>query len=150
MQQSNPNMYQSFVLQIATLVAIIAAFVVNVWSNIFPLGGLSIGAISNTLFQNVLIIPANYAFAIWGLIYLGLFAFGIYQILPSQRNNQYLRKAGLFIIVASIAQIAWVYLFLLRMFPLSVVAMLLILIPLIGAVLQLSSANTITRSYSSN
>jgi hypothetical protein len=147
MQQSNPNMYQSFVLQIATLVAIIAAFVVNVWSNIFPLGGLSIGAISNTLFQNVLIIPANYAFAIWGLIYLGLFAFGIYQILPSQRNNQYLRKAGLFIIVASIAQIAWVYLFLLRMFPLSVVAMLLILIPLIGAVLQLSSANTITRSY---
>ncbi|BAZ12368.1 hypothetical protein NIES4071_41990 [Calothrix sp. NIES-4071] len=146
MQQSNSNSNQ-FILPLATLIAIIAAFVVNVWSNIYPIGGLSIGEISNTVFKDVLIIPANYAFAIWGVIYLGLFAFGVYQILPAQRNNSYLRKAGLFLIIASIAQIAWVYLFLLRMFPLSVIAMLFILVPLIGAVLQLSSANTMTRSY---
>ncbi len=145
MQQSNSNSNQ-ILLPLLTLVAIIAAFVVNVWSNIFPLGGLSIGDISNTVFKDVLIIPANYAFAIWGLIYLGLFAFGVYQILPTQRNNPYLRKAGLFLIIASIAQIAWVYLFLLRMFTLSVVAMLFILVPLIGAVLQLRLVNP-NRSY---
>jgi hypothetical protein len=147
MQQSNSSSHQSILLPLATLVAIITAFVVNVWSNIFPYGGLSIGAISNTVFKDVLIIPANYAFAIWGVIYLGLFAFGIYQILPPQRNNPYLRKAGLFLIVASIAQCAWVYLFLSRMFTLSVVAMLLILLPLIGAVLQLKLVNPATRSY---
>ncbi|MBF2063925.1 MAG: tryptophan-rich sensory protein [Calothrix sp. C42_A2020_038] len=147
MQQSS-NTSQGFILPLATLVAIIAAFAVNVWSNLFPLGGLSIGEISNTFFKDVLIIPANYAFAIWGLIYLGLFTFGIYQILPSQRNNPYLRKAGLLIIIASIAQIAWVYLFLSRMFVLSVVAMLVILVSLIGAVVQLrSSTNTTTRGY---
>lgn len=147
MQQSNSNSNQSFALPLATLVAIITAFVVNVWSNIFPLGGLSIGAISNTLFRDVLIIPANYAFVIWGIIYLGLFAFGIYQILPQGRNNSYIRKAGLFVIIASIAQCIWVYLFLSRMFAWSVIAMLLILIPLIGANLQLRLVNPATRNF---
>jgi hypothetical protein len=146
MQQSNSNS-NPMILPITTLVAIVAAFVVNVWSNIFPLGGLSIGQISNTFFKDVLVIPANYAFAIWGLIYLGLFAFGVYQILPQVRNNPYIRKSGLFLIIASIAQIIWVYLFLSRMFALSVVAMFLILLPLIGAVLQLKLVNPANRNF---
>jgi hypothetical protein len=74
MQQSTSNHNQDFIRQLITLVAVVGAFVVNVASNIFPLNGLSIGAISNTLFKDVLIIPANYAFVIWGVIYLGLFA----------------------------------------------------------------------------
>jgi hypothetical protein len=130
--------------QITTLVAIIAAFVVNVWSNIFPIGGLNIGKISNILFKDVLITPANYAFAIWGLIYLGLLAFGIYQILPAQRNDLNLRKVGYLLVIACISQIAWVYLFLLRMFVLSVVAMLGILLPLIGIYLQLANRSILT------
>ncbi|MEA5571237.1 tryptophan-rich sensory protein [Calothrix sp. UHCC 0171] len=137
MQQSNSGFNQSFLSQLATLIAIIAAFVVNVWSNIFPWGGANIGEISNTLFKDVLIIPANYAFAIWGLIYLGLFAYGIFQLLPRQRGNLSLRKSGIFLIVACVAQIVWVYLFLARMFVFSIVAMLLILLSLIAAFLQL-------------
>jgi hypothetical protein len=136
--QSNIS-HRGLVGQITTLVAIIAAFVVNVWSNIFPIGGLNIGKISNTLFNNVLITPANYAFAIWGLIYLGLLALGIYQFLPAQRNDSDLRKIGYLLAIACVSQIAWVYLFLLRMFVLSVVAMLGILLPLIGIYLQLTN-----------
>lgn len=79
--------------------------------------------ISNTLFKNVLIIPANYAFAIWGLIYLGLFAFGIYQALPNQRDEPDLRKTGYLLMIACVAQSIWVYLFLSRLFALSVIAM---------------------------
>lgn len=141
MQQSTQGNNRDFLRQLITLAAIIGAFVVNVISNVFPLNGLSIGQISNTLFKNVLIIPANYAFAIWGLIYLGLFALGIYQFLPSQKDDSDLRNTGYLLVIASIAQSIWVYLFLSRLFALSVVAMLLILLPLIGVYLRLDSGN---------
>ena len=137
MQHSSSSNYRDFLRQILTFVAIILAFVVNVISNIFPINGLTIGEISNTVFKEVLIIPANYAFIIWGLIYLGLFAFAIYQILPSQRNDPDLRKIGYFLVIASIAQSIWVYLFSFGLFALSVVAMLLILLPLIATYLHL-------------
>jgi hypothetical protein len=145
MQESLKGNNGNFLWRIATLVSIIAAFLMNVLSNIFPLNGLSIGEISNTIFKDVLIIPANYAFIIWGIIYLGLFAFGIYQILPSQRNEYYLRKTGYFIIFASVAQIIWVYLFLSRLFTLSLLAMVLILLPLIAAYrsLDISTVSTV-------
>ncbi len=123
--------------QLLTLAAVIIAFAVNVLSNIVPLNGLTIGGISNTLFKNVLIIPANYAFVIWGLIYLGLFAFAIYQVLPSQRENPNLRKTAYLLTIALVAQSIWVYLFLSRLFVLSVVAMLLILLPLVVMYLRL-------------
>jgi uncharacterized membrane protein YqjE len=137
MQNSTSENKRNFIRQLATLTAIIATFVVNVVSNIFPIGGMRIGEISNTLFANVLIIPANYAFAIWGLIYLGLFALGIYQFLPSQRADEDLRKTGYLLVIASIAQIIWVYLFLSQLFALSAIAILFILIPLIVIYLRL-------------
>ncbi|MBD3885152.1 tryptophan-rich sensory protein [Phormidium tenue FACHB-886] len=127
-QPTRPNVVQPIV----TLVAILATLGVNIFSNLYPLNGANIGEISNTLFADVLIIPANYAFAIWGLIYLGLIGFGIYQLLPSQRQNPRLRRVGYWLVVACLAQIVWVYLFLSRQFGLSVVAMLWILLPLIG------------------
>jgi hypothetical protein len=139
MQQSTQGKHRDFIRQIVTLATIISAFVVNVASNFFPLNGLSIGEISNTLFKNVLIIPANYAFAIWGLIYLGLFAFGVYQFLPNQKHD--LRKSGYLLVIALVSQSIWVYFFLSRLFVLSVVAMLLILLPLIGVYLQLRIGN---------
>ncbi|MBI1242468.1 tryptophan-rich sensory protein [Umezakia ovalisporum] len=137
MHKSTSRNNGDFIRQVATLTAIIGTFVVNVYSNIFPLNGMSIGEISNTLFANVLIIPANYAFAIWGLIYLGLFAFAIYQFLPNQGHDVDLRNTGYFLVIASIAQIIWVYLFLSRLFTLSVIAILFILLPLIAAYLRL-------------
>ena len=73
---------------IATLVMIGAAFLINALSNIAPINGQSVGEISNTVFKEVLITPANYAFAIWGLIYLSVFAFGVYQLRADQRNDE--------------------------------------------------------------
>ncbi|WP_414565289.1 MULTISPECIES: tryptophan-rich sensory protein [unclassified Anabaena] len=137
MQQSKFRNSGDFIRQVATLLAIIGAFLINIISNIMPLNGMSIGEISNTLFNNVLIVPANYAFAIWGLIYLGLFALGIYQFLPNQRQNLDFRNTGYLLVVASISQSVWVYLFLSRLFALSVIAMLLILLSLIGVYVKL-------------
>lgn len=117
---------------LATLVAILGSIAINTLSNFFPLNGVNIGQLSNTLFANVQIIPANYAFAIWGLIYLGLIAFAIYQIQPAHHQSPILRRSGYLLVFASLAQCAWIYCFLARLFPLSVIAMLGVLLPLIS------------------
>lgn len=124
-------------IAIATLFAILATLTINVLSNFFPLKGANIGEISNTILQGVQITPANYAFAIWGLIYIGLIAYGFYQLRPQQRQDPRLQRVSILLIIACVAQIVWVYLFTMRFFWLSVVAMLVILLSLIGAYLQL-------------
>ena len=111
MQQSDQTFPSAKVLQWATLFSILAAIAVNAYSNISPPNGLNIGAIANTILRGVLITPQNYAFAIWGLIYVALIAFGIYQITPSQRYNSRLHKLRFPIIASSIFQIIWVFLF---------------------------------------
>jgi hypothetical protein len=115
-----------------TLAAIVGAIAVNAWTNIHPIGEQTIGEIANTVFADVLIIPASYAFAIWGVIYLGLLAFGIWQLLPAQRTSPTIRKVDYLVIFSSVAQSIWVFLFLLREFWWSVVAMVAILLPLMG------------------
>jgi hypothetical protein len=117
--------------QVMTLAAILGSIAVNTVSNKYPPNGVNIGTLSNTLFNSVLIQPANYAFAIWGLIYIGLIAFGIYQFQPAQRQNLRLQRSGYLLVWASLAQCIWIYLFLARLFPLSTIAMLGILLPLI-------------------
>jgi hypothetical protein len=121
-----------FIRQVTTLVAIVGSIVINTVSNIFPLNGLNIGVLANTLFAPVHITPANYAFAIWGVVYTGLIAFGLYQLQPSQRQNPRLQHSGYLLTIACVSQCIWIYLFLDRQFVLSNVAMFGILLPLIG------------------
>jgi hypothetical protein len=129
---------QDIIRQIVNVIAIIAAFAVNVLANVRPIGGLTLGEISNNQFEQVLITPANYAFAIWGVIYLGLFSFAIYQALPTQQQRYVFRhQISYWLVVSSLAQIVWVFLFQLRLFAGSFLAMLLILLPLIRIYSQL-------------
>jgi hypothetical protein len=126
--------------QWSNLVAILTAFGANILANINPINNLSIGEISNTFFKEVLIIPANYAFAIWGLIYLGLISLAVYQALPAQKDRPRLRKMGYFLAIASLAQIIWIYLFQSQLFVWSLVAMAIILLSLIALYLRLEIA----------
>ncbi len=134
----NPDLQR----QIVTLAAVFGSIAINTLSNFFPINGVSIGNLSNTLFVGVQIVPANYAFAIWGLIYIGLIAFGIYQVQPSQRENPRLRHSGYLLTIACIAQCIWIYLFLSRLFLLSNIAMLGILVPLMMMYQQLEIGQT--------
>lgn len=137
MKQSTKFFDGDILRQVLNLTAILAAFGINVLANVAPVNGLSIGEISNTVFRNVLITPANYAFAIWGLIYLGLITLGVYQVLPAQRQNPALRQMGYLLVLASLAQIVWVFFFQYRIFTLSLVAMLAILLPLMAIYVRL-------------
>ncbi|MEL6578910.1 MAG: tryptophan-rich sensory protein [Cyanobacteria bacterium J06621_12] len=139
------NSKPTIIRQLSTLIAILAAFGTNVWANINPPNGLTIGEISQNIFKSVLITPASYAFAIWGLIYLGLISFAVYQVLPAQRGDALLRKIGYKIAIASCAQIIWVICFLNQQFGASMIAMMCILLPLMGAYWSLPFKTRITR-----
>lgn len=110
--------------------AIALAFIVNVLSNSPAVGSRTIADISNTDFAQVLIIPASYAFAIWGLIYVGLFTLTGYQLWSRKYNHPLYEATGYWLTIASVFQIIWVLLFLNSQFTLSLFAMVVILVAL--------------------
>ncbi|MEL6555088.1 MAG: tryptophan-rich sensory protein [Cyanobacteria bacterium J06621_11] len=110
-----------------TVVAVLMAIAVNGLSNVFPPAGKNTGEVSNTVLGGVMITPAGYAFAIWGLIYLALIAYSIYQALPTQRSSQAFQKVSWAIIGACVFQMIWIYFFLTYQFWVSVIFMLGIL-----------------------
>jgi hypothetical protein len=123
MQKSMGQMLRQWL----TVVAVIMAIAINGLSNAYPPAGKNTGEVSNTILRGVLITPASYAFAIWGLIYIGLIAYSLYQVLPAQRDRPTFAKVSWAIIGACLFQMAWLYLFLTYQFWLSVVLMLGIL-----------------------
>ncbi len=78
--------------QLAVIVTILVALVVNGLANALPLNGQNTGEISDRFL--VYFSPAGFVFAIWGVIYFGLIAYAIYQALPSQRQNPHLQATG--------------------------------------------------------
>ena len=121
--------------QWGNVLAVIAVIVINGLANALPLNGLTTGEISDR-FQ-VYFVPAGYVFSIWGLIYLGLIAFAIYQALPAQRDNPRLRGIGYLFTLSCVANIAWIFLWHYEVFPLTLVAMLALLLLLIAIYLRL-------------
>lgn len=106
-----------------TIVAVLMAIAINALSNFFPPLGQNIGEVSNNTLGGVLITPDGYAFAIWGIIYIGLIAYSIYQALPAQRSDRACHHVSLALVGACLLQIAWVFAFLLYQFWLSVALM---------------------------
>ncbi|MEO0867556.1 MAG: tryptophan-rich sensory protein [Cyanobacteria bacterium J06642_11] len=125
------------VRSIATWVAILGTLGVNTLSNFFPVDGNTVADLANGPLAGVLITPANYAFAIWGVIYVGLIAYAWHQSRRKQRGQLLIKRINLCLIVACVAQMAWIYLFTLQLYWLSVIAMALILLSLIAAYSEL-------------
>ena len=112
-----------------SIIAIIAVLAVNYLSNAVPLGGMTQKEISD-LYPS-LFTPASFTFAIWGVIYLALAGFVIYQAVPAQRNNALVARVSQLFILSCIANIAWIFCWHYGLLALSVVIMLVILYILI-------------------
>ncbi|UCF61033.1 MAG: hypothetical protein JSV37_14945 [Anaerolineaceae bacterium] len=121
--------------QAIVVVMVIATIVVNGLATALPLNGQTTGEISDRF--EVFFVPAGYVFTIWGLIYLGLGAYAIFQAIPAQSDNQRLRRIGVPFTIASLANMAWIFLWHYEQFPLTLVAMLTLLISLIVIYLRL-------------
>jgi benzodiazapine receptor len=121
--------------QVIVVVMVIATIVVNGLATALPLNGLTTGEISDR-FQ-VFFVPAGYVFSIWGLIYLGLGAYAVYQALPAQASNPRLKRIGSLFALSSFANIAWIFLWHYEQFPLTLPVMLILLASLITIYLRL-------------
>ena len=126
--------------QLTVIVTVIVTLIVNTLANALPLNGLNTGQISDR-FQ-VYFVPAGYVFSIWGVIYLGLIAFAIFQALPSQRENPRLRAIGWWVSLGGLANSAWIFLWHYQQFPLTLIAMLVLLATLLVTYLRLGIGRT--------
>jgi hypothetical protein len=133
-------MNRDIVRQTTTMIGVIATIVVNVLANALPINGQNTGDISDRF--EIYFVPAGYVFSIWGLIYLGLIGFAIYQALPAQRENPRLRTIGGWFAVASVANIVWIFLWHYLKLNVTLLAMLAILASLIAIYLRLGIGKT--------
>jgi translocator protein len=113
---------------------------VNWLANALPLNGKDTGQLSDM--YPILTMPAGYAFAIWGLIYLSLIGFVIYQALPSQRDNPHIARITPLFLISCIANVGWLLTWHYQLLSLNIVFMLVLLGSLIGIYRQLRTNNT--------
>lgn len=123
--------------QLIVILSVIATIFINILANALPINGLNTGQISDR-FQ-VYFVPAGYVFSIWGLIYIGLIALAAFQALPSQRQNPRMRATGWWITLGGLANITWIFFWHYELFPLSLIAMLVLLASLIVTYLRLGT-----------
>jgi len=100
------------------------------------IGGKNTAQISNA--NPTLITPAGYVFSIWGVIYILLGIFVVFQALPSEKGKDYEKSIGWLFVLSSIFNIAWLFLWQFEYLSLSVVLMFLLLASLISIYLRLS------------
>ncbi len=73
------------------------------------LAGSGIGTVANAYPTPVL--AAGWAFAIWGLVYLGFLAYAAFQLLPGQRGRAIHRRSGWWLAVSALANMSWIFAF---------------------------------------
>ncbi|MEM2110699.1 MAG: TspO/MBR family protein [Candidatus Bathyarchaeia archaeon] len=100
------------------------------------LGGKTTAEVSDA--NPTFITPAGYVFSIWGIIYILLGIFVVFQALPSQGEKEYHNRIGWLFILSSLLNIVWLFLWQSEYLFLSVVVMFLFLATLIMIYLRLN------------
>jgi translocator protein len=121
--------------QVLVFVATLVTLAVNALANILPFNGQTTGAISDR-FQ-VYFTPAGYVFAIWGVIYLGLLFFSVYQLLPSQAADPVLGRVRILYLISALANCLWIFLWHYNQLNATGVVMLVLLLSLVAIYLIL-------------
>lgn len=130
-----PRSAQDWVGNIAAFALTIA---LNAMATSIPLGGQTPPEISAR--YPSLFTPAGFTFSIWGLIYLGLTFFIVYQSLPAQRSNTCLNDIGAMFKISCLANAAWILAWHYDFLLLSVLIMICILGSLISIYRRLDKA----------
>ena len=90
---------------VGNILALVLTIVVNVLANALPIAGKTTGQVSDKYFS--LFTPAGFTFSVWGLIYLALVAFVVYQALPPQRRDESLAGLSVPFKVSCVANALW-------------------------------------------
>ena len=121
--------------QLAVALMTLVTVVTNVLANTLPIAGRTTGDISDG-FASV-VTPAGYVFAIWGLIYLGLVGYAVWQALPAQAGNPTARAIAWPVVVGHLANTLWIIAWHNLAFGLSLLLMLVLLASLMVVYVRL-------------
>lgn len=117
------------------LVVFVLMIGVNYYAGYFGINGNTVQTVSDTIPS--LFTPAAYVFSIWGVIYLGLGAFVVYGLNKKQTDNALIDRIGPWFLINSILNAAWIVLWLLEQWLISLVLIVLILATLVVIHLRL-------------
>lgn len=135
---------QTKTLQILNLLGFGLVILLNTLANALPLNGYNTGELSER-YPNFFV-PAGFTFSIWGLIYLLLFVFVIYQIRnwwkKEDVNLDFVQKIGPWFVISCLANASWILAWHYLQLTLSLLIMLLILGSLIVIYLRLGIGET--------
>lgn len=125
-------------LQISNAILFVVMVLMNYLANTGIFNGNTMGSVS-AQYEN-LFTPAGYAFSIWGLIYLGLFGFIIYQgrslFQKYEEGDEGVRQIGWWFAISCIANCLWIVTWLYNYTAISVLIMILLLFSLIKIILN--------------
>jgi benzodiazapine receptor len=127
---------KTILLQSLNIAAFFLTLVVNGLASAVALNGRTTAEVSDL--YPALVTPAGYVFAIWGVIYVLLLIFVIFQALPSQREKPFLRNISGFFVLSSVLNVLWLFLWHYDQIALSVVPMFALLATLITIYLRLN------------
>ncbi len=126
-------------LVVLNIAGVIATIVINALAVILPLNGKDTGKLSDQ-YPN-LFVPAGLTFSIWGVIYILLIVFSVYQIVILVRNKTdertAIEKMGIFFFIACCANVSWIFSWHYEILWLSLVIMIVLLLSLIASYLKL-------------
>lgn len=117
------------IIAVIHALGVAAVIVVNALANVLPINGLNTGEISD-MYPN-LFVPAGITFSIWGLIYLLLIIWVVFQFRSASSNPEEVRRSFPWFIMTCIANILWIFTWHYLLPLLSLAVMLLLLLSLI-------------------
>ncbi len=132
-------------LKVITTLSFLVMVIVNALANALPINGVGTGDVSDSYPD--LFAPAGLTFAIWGLIYLLLGAYIVYQIgILGTSTKLYQepkwRNVAIFFTISSIANALWIFAWHYGFIGVSLVLMVSILVCLIAIMENLRSEDT--------
>ncbi len=125
------------VLQIGNGLALGSTIFINYLSNTGLMNNTTIGEVSDD--YKSLFTPAGYTFAIWGIIYLLLFSFAVYQgrsLFVKVKDDSFVLKIGWWFILSCLFNSLWVFAWIYEYTGLSCVFIFLLLISLLKIVMN--------------
>jgi len=150
--EQNPEIKKNpllLIIRLTTALTFVAMAAVNALANALPINGVNTGQVSDS-YKN-LFAPAGLTFAVWGVIYLLLAAYTLYQFGLFQKPEQLFPakltiETGILFSLSSIANFAWIFAWHYDMIPLSMLLMLVILVLLAAISLKFKAARLTGRS----
>lgn len=129
-------------MKIVVLLSIVLTIVTNLLANIIPFNNITTAEISDSF--KVFFVPAGYVFSIWGVIYIGLIVYGIYQL---RNNYKVLKELSWYIVLSGLLNSLWIILWHYNFIPSTLPIMLALLLVLIKIYVTINKETDVTKNF---